>query len=221
MENSNNKSDTTATAAVVSSSMHSVERTLSVIGTASVGKSALTIQLTQGLFTEEYKPTIANTYHHLLQNGLNKYYLTIYDTGGLEKHSQIPSYCTTTSHGYALVYSITDVQSFETIQHIYNMLCDELNGRMAPIILIGNKSDLDSNRQVEFEEGRQLASKWGVYFMEASAKNGESVGQIFLKLIESIDRMNETAQEERSHVVVPVNASSRHQLGKNSKCTIS
>ena len=42
-------------------------------------------------------------------------------------------------------------------------------------ILIGNKCDLESQRQVSFEEGQELADHYGVRFLETSAKNSKNV----------------------------------------------
>ena len=46
-------------------------------------------------------------------------------------------------------------------------------------ILIGNKSDLESQRQVSFEEGQELADHYGVRFLETSAKNSKNVEGVF------------------------------------------
>ena len=107
-----------------------MDRTLAVIGSASVGKSALTIRFINKTFSTEYDPTIARSkpilfccfwlttkmfetfdltkaYSHTIQaNGID-YKLTVCDTAGLEKQSCIPqSYIN--SHGFILVYSIAD-----------------------------------------------------------------------------------------------------------------
>ena len=50
---------------------------------------------------------------------------------------------------------------------------DELNGKKSAIILLGNKTDLDSQRRVTTDEGVKLAQEWGIKYVEASAKLGE------------------------------------------------
>jgi small GTP-binding protein len=100
------------------------------------------------------------------------YSLIINDTAGLEQQSQILTKYIDESLGFILVYSIADKRSFETVQAIYDKLIDEMNGRNVPIILIGNKTDLDGQRSVKHSEGQQLADAWKLNFLEVSAKNG-------------------------------------------------
>ena len=104
------------------------ERIVSVLGSTSVGKSALTLMLINNEFVENYDPTIAKSYtkKNFELNG-NTYSLTVNDTAGLEEQSQIQTMYIN-SDGFILVYSITDIQSFQIVQTIYNKLCDELNG---------------------------------------------------------------------------------------------
>jgi small GTP-binding protein len=104
------------------------ERVVSVLGSTSVGKSALTLMFINNEFVENYDPTIAKSYtkkNFQLDN--NQYSLTVNDTAGLEEQSQIQTMYLN-SDGFILVYSITDVQSFQIVQTIYNKLLDELNG---------------------------------------------------------------------------------------------
>lgn len=105
------------------------ERVVSILGSTSVGKSALTLMFIKDEFVENYDPTIAKSYtkeNFKLNNNL-VYSLRVNDTAGLEEHSQIQSMYTN-SDGFILVYSITDPQSFYIVETIYQKLCDELNG---------------------------------------------------------------------------------------------
>lgn len=53
-------------------------------------------------------------------------------------------------------------------------------------LLIGNKCDIDGNRQVSFEEGKELADSLGIPFMETSAKTSENVEKTFLRIASEI-----------------------------------
>lgn len=76
-----------------------------------------------------------------------------------------------------------DITRRDTFNHISTWL-DEVkqNGNSdMVIILIGNKSDLDSKRQVSKEEGERFAKENGLIFMETSAKTAENVEESFLE----------------------------------------
>ena len=57
-------------------------------------------------------------------------------------------------------------------------------------VVVGNKSDLDADRQVSTKEGRSIADEFGLPFIETSAKTGENVAAAFETLIRSIPRTN-------------------------------
>ncbi|KAJ3593614.1 hypothetical protein NHX12_005948 [Muraenolepis orangiensis] len=60
-----------------------------------------------------------------------------------------------------------------------------------PMILVGNKADLDPQRQVTQEEGQQLARQLKVTYMEASAKVRMNVDQAFHELVRVIRKFQE------------------------------
>jgi len=182
--------------------MPSVERNLAILGSPSVGKSALTLRFCKDEFSEIYDPTILKKYSHKVTNNVNhvEYDLTIFDTAGLEQHSQIQtSYIN--SNGFILVYSIVDRQSFDIVKDVYHKLVEELNGEKwdifsfdfekisvkinflnwnfffklirKPVILIGNKSDLGDQRRVQADEGLALAKEMNASFIETSARHNE------------------------------------------------
>jgi Ras homolog enriched in brain len=59
-----------------------------------------------------------------------------------------------------------------------------------PIVLVGNKTDLHQERAVTFDEGKRLAESWKATFLETSAKQNESVDDIFLQLLQHIEKDN-------------------------------
>lgn len=84
-------------------------RVITLLGSTSVGKSTLVIRLTENRFEKEYDPTIMKKFNHRLTNNGSEYELDIYDTAGLEQHSQINGQFIN-SDGFILVYSIADPQ---------------------------------------------------------------------------------------------------------------
>lgn len=59
-------------------------------------------------------------------------------------------------------------------------------GDDASIAIVANKIDLEKNRVVTPEDGAQMAQKYGAFFVEVSAKNGEKVFDLFRTLTESL-----------------------------------
>ena len=63
-----------------------------------------------------------------------------------------------------------------------------------PVILVGNKSDLERHRQVSLAESRSLAESWGAPFMETSAKTNQNVDDMFVEIVRE---MNARTQKEK------------------------
>ena len=63
------------------------------------------------------------------------------------------------------------------------------------IILTGNKSDLESDRVVDEEQGKLIADKYNIPFFESSAYSGENINKVFEKLggmiLENFDKEEE------------------------------
>lgn len=91
--------------------------------------------------------------------------------------------------GYVLVFSITDMHSYRTIQPLYEHVRRIHPSGNIPIILVGNKSDLLRARQVPTDEGQALAAELGGHYFEASAReNHEGVQAAFLHLCQEVSR---------------------------------
>ena len=90
-----------------------------------------------------------------------------------------------------MVYDITRRETFEHINKWLNEV--KANGsKDVCCILIGNKKDLEEQRQVKFEEGKDLAEKNNLLFLETSAKTAENVQESFSisaeKILEQIEK---------------------------------
>lgn len=93
--------------------------------------------------------------------------------------------------GALLVYDIT---RRETFNHLTTWLEDarqHSNSNMV-IMLIGNKSDLDTRREVKKEEGEAFAREHGLVFMETSARTAANVEEAFINTAKEIyDKIQE------------------------------
>jgi small GTP-binding protein len=162
-------------------------RTISFFGQQYVGKSALILQFINKAFNFEYNPTISKICNGQIEFNGNSYLLKIQDTAGLlNSQTHIPSSYIINTDTFVLVYSIADRGSFEAINQFYENLCIQ-NNQKIPVLLVGNKADLTEYRQVDKQEGEQLAEKWNSLFIETSALTGESVEEIFVKCLKLFD----------------------------------
>jgi GTPase KRas len=95
-----------------------------------------------------------------------------------------------TGEGFLLVYSITSRQSFEEIQTFEQQILRVKDKDYFPIILVGNKCDLEGERAVSKEEGQALARQFNCRFIETSAKSRVNVDNAFFDLVREIRRYN-------------------------------
>lgn len=177
------------------------ERNIAIMGYRSVGKSSLSIQFVEGQFVDSYDPTIENTFSKITRVNHQDYGVKLVDTAGQDEYSIFPAQYSMDFHGYVLVYSITSQKSFEVIQIIYEKLLDVMGKAHVPVVLVGNKTDLHQERAVTAEEGKKLAETWKAAFLETSAKQNESVQDIFHQLLLLIENENGNPQENRSCVI--------------------
>lgn len=96
--------------------------------------------------------------------------LDILDTAGQEEFSTLSDQWISTNEGFLLVYSITSASSFEEIKTSYDKILRIKNVTRVPCVLVGNKCDLEAQRQVTVEKGGELAAHIRCPFYETSAK---------------------------------------------------
>ncbi|XP_078138318.1 ras-related protein Rap-1b-like [Centroberyx gerrardi] len=146
------------------------EYKLVVLGSGGVGKSALTVQFVQGIFVEKYDPTIEDSYRKEQFTAMRDLYM---------KNGQ----------GFALVYSITAQSTFNDLQDLREQILRVKDTEDVPMILVGNKCDLEAERVVGKESGVGLARQWNsCAFLETSAKSKINVNEIFYDLVRQINR---------------------------------
>jgi GTPase SAR1 family protein len=111
--------------------------------------------------------------------------LQLWDTAGQERFRSLTSNFFGRADGFVLTYDISNRPSFD---HVIGWMRD-IKTRAPPdcdIVLCGNKSDLDNDRVVTYDEGKQLADEYGVQFFETSALTGHNVEKMFTALATTI-----------------------------------
>jgi len=157
-----------------------------VIGAGGVGKSCFTIQLISGTFVETYDPTLEDSYRKQMTIDGEESILNIYDTAGQEDFSAVRDQYIRIGEGFICMYSITTEASFQEVTNLRDKLCNITEEKDHPVVLVGNKADLEEDREVPTKDGQELAQSFGWKFMEASAKTKTNVVEAFEEIVKSI-----------------------------------
>uniref|UniRef100_A0A7N5JPG9 small monomeric GTPase n=1 Tax=Ailuropoda melanoleuca TaxID=9646 RepID=A0A7N5JPG9_AILME len=145
------------------------EYKLVVVGAGGVGKSALTIQLIQNHFVDEYDPTIEDSYRKQVVIDGETCLLDILDTAGQEEYSAMRDQYMRTGEGFLCVFAINNTKSFEDIHQYREQIKRVKDSDDVPMVLVGNKCDLAA-RTVESRQAQDLARSYGIPYIETSAK---------------------------------------------------
>ena len=157
-----------------------------IIGDSAVGKSNLLLRYVFSTFKSEYKLTIGVEFGEKTELFKGKSYrIQIWDTAGQEQFRSITRTYYKNSVCAIVVYDITRRETFNNIL-TWIEDCKNNSPKTIYIILVGNKCDLEEDRQVTTEEGEEIATKYGLLFLETSAKTVKNVNEIFSKSIEYI-----------------------------------
>ena len=158
---------------------------LIVIGESGVGKSCLTNKAIKNTFYESYNPTInfeIFTFNIRFNGKVVK--LQIWDTCGMELyHSLITNFYRSSSLAI-IVYSINSQETFDNVEKWLKELRSHSNPDVK-VFLIGNKTDLEEEREVTTEQGENFYKQNNLnLFLESSAKTGFNTQKIFIKAAE-------------------------------------
>ena len=100
------------------------------------------------------------------------------DTAGEDDYQNMMDMWISFGEGFLLVFAINDKESFELLKGKHGIKC--------PIVLIGNKQDLENERVIQYDEAKKLADSWGIEYMETSAKTNFNCKEAFEKLAQKI-----------------------------------
>ena len=157
-----------------------------LVGDSFVGKTNIMSKYLKNEFHEDSKATVG------VEFGSKQFNIEghsikaqIWDTAGQERYKAITSAYYKGAKGAFIVYDITRKNSFESIDKWINDVTAVADKKIT-IVLIGNKSDLEDQRQVTKEEGEDKANKLQVAFLETSAFSGENLEKAFQMMIKEV-----------------------------------
>lgn len=171
------------------------------------------LQLCLNHFVETYDPTIEDSYRKQVVIDNQSCMLEVLDTAGQEEYTALRDQWIRDGEGFVLVYSITSRNSFSRIQRFHSQIQrvkessnagsptgpsyltsqmpSNSYGGPVPVMLVGNKSDKQYEREVSSAEGQALAKELGCDFVEASAKNCINVEKAFYDVVRLLRRQRQ------------------------------
>ena len=183
-----------------------------------VGKSCILLQFNENKFREQHEITIGVEFAAKIIELDGKFIkIQIWDTAGHEAFQSITRTYYRGAAGALLVYDIT---RRDTYVHLVKWLSElkENAPKDITIILIGNKNDLENERQVSYEEGESFAKENGLLFLETSAKTANNIIEAFnlsaMKILNNIPKNVETIQKD--NIKIDIDDSNKNVI-KNSK----
>jgi len=172
-----------------------------VVGGGGVGKSALSIRFVQGNFVHQYDPTIEANYRKQVTLDNDSVLLDILDTAGQEEYSVLREQYMRMGDAFLLVYSIVSPQTFSAITKLHSQATRF--ARSQPVfVIVGNKCDLDKDRSVTAQEGKDLADELSCPFFEVSAKMNKNVTEAFMTLVRCLHTSRTASKAKKRHVCV-------------------
>ena len=188
-----------------------------LLGNIGVGKTSLILKALRNEFNVNCQSTLGFEYYNILTEiDKKKILLQTWDTSGQELFKSIISTFYKRTHLAILVYSIDDIESFNTINFWLREIKSYASSDIK-LILIGNKMDLDSNREVSFEEGKNFSNENNFdLFLETSAKEGFNAQEFIFnsaKILYEYDLQKEKNEkyEENENKIFSLNYEQENQ----------
>ena len=155
-----------------------------LLGDFSVGKTSLARRFVESRFDDRYLSTIGvRVSRKVLQitaDAPTTLTMLIWDTAGSEPFSTITQTYYQGSSGALLVCDLTRSETLESLAHYIHEFLRINPG--VPLGIIGNKSDLESQRTISSDSLRSTAERYGAPWYTGSAKTGEGIEQAFQEL---------------------------------------
>ncbi len=153
-----------------------------LLGNGGVGKTAVVQRFVHGKFKESYQMTIGMEPYSRYEtiNGVKVVY-SLWDIAGQEKFRAMRQIFFQGARGTIIVFDLTRRESFEKIEEWMEESKAEANDQL--FLLIGNKNDLEDEREISLAEANNLANELGfIDYIESSAKTGMNVEAAFTLL---------------------------------------
>ena len=187
-----------------------------IIGDLSSGKTNIISRYISNKFIQDSQPTIGvEMFSKEFKINEDTVIAQIWDTAGQEKYYTLTSSYYKGAKGAIIVYDVSQRNTFLKVEKFVNDLKENCDKRVYTI-LVGNKIDLEENRTVSTEEGKNLANKLKMGFYEVSAKDGTGINNLFQKIVNEVyDKNNREFKSMASIEIMDSKDEKRFSLGGN------
>ena len=159
---------------------------LLIIGDSSVGKTSLITRYANGTFKEEYLATVGLDYFTKVEEINNQtIQVKLWDTAGQERFKSLTQNYFRNAQGVLLTFDVTNTESFDNLKDWINSIKKNMEGNnvFIPLIIIGNKIDMEDSREIQKEDAQKFATENKYKYFETSAKTGEGVDDAIRDLV--------------------------------------
>lgn len=160
-----------------------------IIGDSSVGKTSILTRYTNGTFKEEYLFTVGLDYYSKDEIFNNKTInVKLWDTAGQERYKSLTQSYFKNAEGVIVAYDITNTESFDNLKFWINSIKTNMENKnvFIPVIIIGNKTDMEESREIMIEDAKKFAEENKYKYFETSAKTGEGIDKAIRDLLNQI-----------------------------------
>ena len=124
-----------------------------------------------------------------------EYSLKVWDTAGQERFHSMTTAFYKQSHGMIICFDVTREKTFESVQR-WVSACQEKCEDGIPMLLAGNKADLEDDREIPTEEGEAIARRLGIKYIEVSAKTNLNIDSVFDEMIQMVYQKKFAAEHD-------------------------
>jgi len=172
-----------------------------IIGDSSVGKTSIISRYTNGTFKEEYLATVGLDYYSKEEiidgKTIN---IKLWDTAGEERYKSLTQNYFRNAEGVLLVFDVTNTNSFNNLKDWISSIKLNMEGKniFIPVVIIGNKLDMEDQREITKEQAEQFVSENKYKYFETSAKTGEGVDKSIRELATQILKQDGQMDDQKA-----------------------
>lgn len=165
------------------------------LGFQGVGKTSMIIRYIRKVLCEQVRPTIGAAFFTCVLNMENtRVVLKVWDTAGQEKFRSMAPMYYRNANAALLVFDITQYDTFIAMKDWVTELRKNVQESIV-LVVIGNKTDLNEERQVDAEEGRAYATKIGASYHETSVVKNEGIDEVFIDVAKGLIRLSSNERD--------------------------